>query len=291
MISNRSGLCRGTAAYVALLLLPSASFSADVDTVVRWLNVQIDTVQTQYEQLEQQLNDMRKQRDAALAVAQDAQRELADAERRAGDARKAVEQAKNELASARQEYQRAEAAMRLQHRNDIEHERREREKQVTAEVERAERRLTDERQRMQREIDQLKRELSKVRHDRDRYLQRYKNAKARVAQFEADKARHESVSCYNRGRAELAKNDCASAVKSFTAAIELYPYDARYFYLRGIARRQTGDQAAGEQAKSDADRGRRLESCDSPQPGVVDQALEYLQADKRSWLDGQRKLR
>jgi hypothetical protein len=90
---------------------------------------------------------------------------------------------------------------------------------------------------------------------------------------------------YIEGLRQLRQQNYAAAVGSFSEAIDRYPNDARYFYLRGMARHLANRGRDLAEAEQDARRAAALEKQNSPAPRVVDQALERFQGSSRLWTE------
>jgi TolA-binding protein len=90
---------------------------------------------------------------------------------------------------------------------------------------------------------------------------------------------------YVEGLRHLRQQDYRAAVQRFSEAIDRYPHDARYFYLRGLARHLAADGSDLSEADRDVRRGAELEKQSSPSSRVVDQALERFQGAPRLWIE------
>jgi tetratricopeptide (TPR) repeat protein len=95
-----------------------------------------------------------------------------------------------------------------------------------------------------------------------------------------------ALSYYASGAGQLRRGLLAEAIKSFTSAIETYPKDARFFYMRAIARQQTTE--GNDDAIADAKRGATLEDIDAENTPRTDRALEHFQGKTRLWLEKHR---
>ncbi len=90
---------------------------------------------------------------------------------------------------------------------------------------------------------------------------------------------------YVEGLRHMRQQDYAAAVLRFSEAIDRNPNDARYFYLRGMARHLAGNGADLTEAERDVRRGAELEKQNSPSSRMVDQALERFQGATRLWAE------
>jgi hypothetical protein len=90
---------------------------------------------------------------------------------------------------------------------------------------------------------------------------------------------------YVQGLQHMRQQDYASAVQRFSEAIDRHSGDARYFYLRGIARHLAGAGSDLTAAEADVRRAAELEKQNLPGPRVVDQALERFQGPSRLWAE------
>ena len=76
------------------------------------------------------------------------------------------------------------------------------------------------------------------------------------------------------------------------AAIEQYPRDARFFYMRAFVRHMTSESNGKlDDAISDAKRGAEIEKLRAPESNLVDKSLEKYQGKSRLWLEKYRSLR
>jgi Flp pilus assembly protein TadD len=90
---------------------------------------------------------------------------------------------------------------------------------------------------------------------------------------------------YVEGLRHMRARDYAAAVERFSEAIDRNPNDARYFYLRGMARHQAAGGKDLTEAERDVRRAAELEKQNSPMPRTVDQALERFQGPSRLWAE------
>jgi len=89
---------------------------------------------------------------------------------------------------------------------------------------------------------------------------------------------------YIEGLRHLREKNYHTAIKNFSLAIDANPEDARYYYLRGLARHLAADGNDAE-AERDARRGAELEKNHAPNSRFVDEALERFQGASRLWVE------
>ncbi len=90
---------------------------------------------------------------------------------------------------------------------------------------------------------------------------------------------------YAEGLRHMREQNYAAAVQRLSEAIDRYPSDARYYYLRGLARHLAAKGTDLTEAERDVRRAAELERQSSPNSRMVDQALERFQGPSRLWAE------
>jgi len=87
---------------------------------------------------------------------------------------------------------------------------------------------------------------------------------------------------FGRGVDQLRKREYGVAVESMTAAIRLTPWDARFYYFRGLAHYKHGKL---KEAEEDVKKGAALERERGSSGAAISKALEFIQGADRQWLE------
>ncbi len=118
----------------------------------------------------------------------------------------------------------------------------------------------------------------------DKVRQRYARLLAQNAPPSEADAAGASFS-YAEGLRHMQEQNYAAAVRRFSEAIDRYPSDARYYYLRGLARHLATKGSDLADAEHDVRHAAELEKQSSPSSRTVDQALERFQGPSRLWAE------
>ena len=98
----------------------------------------------------------------------------------------------------------------------------------------------------------------------------------------------DAYDAYGAAHSYYLSRDYAGALIKASQAISWYPRDARFYYLRGIARQRVLPHAPGEAAEGVVDdflRGVALERQSLPDATTVGRSFENIQDPLRDWLD------
>ena len=101
-----------------------------------------------------------------------------------------------------------------------------------------------------------------------------------------------ATGAYTDGVERLSRNDYYGAETSFSRAIEADPEDARFHYLRGVARYLAAGGPPSPvpvSAADDVKNGVRLERLNQPAARVIGLGLIRVQGDVRNWLESYRQ--
>jgi chromosome segregation ATPase len=254
------------------------------------LEDKLERLQERCDELEQQVKELRKQRDDAMQQQEEAKRKAENLRSEEKTDREQAAAVKSELRAVREDTQERIRPVHAQHQNEREYESGRTNEQLTAAQQRGAAALQTQRQITQVQIEKLQEELAVARHESAKSAELCHHAEKELEDTLANTTagRKESLYYYSQAHEDLAKGEYAGAVKNLTLAVELYPYDARYFYLRGVARQRIGDAAALHDAEGDAERAAHLEKEAQPDAGIVDRALERIQGKTRYWIERHR---
>ena len=101
----------------------------------------------------------------------------------------------------------------------------------------------------------------------------------------SETAREQSLAFFSDGLDQVNKGEYNAAIDSFSNAIKLYRWDARYFYYRGIARHRSNLPGDAQKAIRDVQRGAALERHNMPDVDQIYRALERVQYKTRNWVE------
>jgi tetratricopeptide (TPR) repeat protein len=281
-MTHRFFILASVAVVCCASLAPRAA-GQEKDERARRLEVLCADITAKSLQLTDQLIEAIKQREAALRLSADAQRQLDDALRHAENAKSQRDAARTAAVSLQQKLEYETTSLRRQSEQEKEALRREAANELNAVRDRASADLTAVRD-----------ELLGARQEAASYKHELEKAQTAVRHYEAaeEADRQMAVVSYATGLDEFNRGDFIGAVTSFTAAIEAHPKDARFFYMRAMARHQVKAQEetpALDDAIADAKRGATIEQVDGSISPAVDRALARFQGKPRLWLESYRR--
>lgn len=277
---------------VSGVLSPRAGIGGEYE--VERLQLRSEKLEGQLKRIQSRLANAEKQRDAALRLAEDAKRQVDEALHQAADANSQRDAARKEAATERKRVAYQTTAIRQQaerEKNDI----REQAKTDQTELRQQYAKVIDAiRNTANTQVEAAHNELARVCEQSEAYKTRMNRTESELRLYkereEAD--RQLATHYYLQGIRYLEKRDNPNAIRSFTAAIEQYPQDARFFFLRAFVRHRTSESNDKlDDAIKDAKRGAELENLRDPEIRLVDRSLERYQGKSRIWLEKYRVLR